>query len=297
MCMKLRFRSHENISKDDRRLLDVINLPEVEPFFILPEIKGLKTDTEDIHLLCVRRKIDGREEMTKKRFKKNEMGLFQTTSSKFEGQKIRKIKHIDVPEQGSEATASSVIDAREINKQCPTQDWHRIWFHTHNHSISAQSIDDRFATQNIHANGIGETMCAVGINGVTCHFPSSNPPAVATSKWGNSFWELLKKYNKSMNLLQPIQQMNKNWDIRNEIEAKTDQILCYMSLNGGKIQHNCYGRNWENGTRTFPIGKFDSIYIDGPTDLSNNSTISIPRDNKYECVSIKIKAGRKLICH
>lgn len=296
--MQLRFRSHENINRKDRDILDSLNLPEVEPFFIIPEITGLKSDTEDIHLLCIHKKVDGREEMTKKRYVLNDLGLFKESKSPYEGSKIRKIKHIDIKEIGSDSTASASIDANTINKQCPSKNWHRVWFHTHNQSISAQSLDDRFATQNINSNDIGDTMCSVGINGVTCHFPSSNPPAISFGSWKKSFWNMMKEYNKSLNFLSPIKNMDRKLELSNELEAKVDQLLCYTSINNGKMKYNCSGRNWENGIQTFPIGIFDNVYFDGSTDTFGNSIISIPKDEKYECVSINNQStGGKLICH
>lgn len=297
--MNFKFRSHNKINDFDKRLLSVLNLPEVQSYFMAYQIKSLKSNTEDMHLLCVNKSDDNKKgENLSDVYKKTGLVMTRSKSKSNRDNPTREIIHWDIDESGNTSSATTIIDPPSIAKKCPEKNWYRVWFHTHNSTISAQSIDDRFATQSLYGSNVGDVMCSVGLNGVSCHFPTSNPPAVAVNRWGNEFWDNIKNYDKKNGLLTPIKSIDADLNIVKKKEIESDIVLCTKIWEDNRLKFDCIGRNWEYGIKEFNIGKFDDVYFDGPTDSYGSVIMSMPRDYKYECIAIKtdFAEGGKLIC-
>lgn len=278
----------ETQQNEEDFILDEMSRSRVDQLFRKTELKSLLKASEDIRMLCIARE-DARVAKTKR------------------------IIDFDVPEDTGATSTAAVgsLDITHYNTQCPRDKYHRICYHTHTHSLKAQSPQDRLTAAKLKAKGLADVMCAIGVDGVECHFSHADPPSIATSEWDDAFRQDLTSIvtSSSVNMLQP------NQDVISKASAEVDQILCLQTIEDGNTIFKCKGRNWGVGADDFELGKFNAMsLVGGSFDMSGVDTktgayggfIGSPkRASPWSCVSIPYLVkrmggdhlpGRKLLC-
>ncbi len=271
------------LKEHEREIIQSLNHPLIEESLTIPELKSLEPIrwkdgfeyVEDIRLICVHKSLANPSKYPKPL-------------------KDKEIISIDIKESlSNESSASASIDRDTILKQCPDDQYHQIWYHTHNNTISVQSIEDQVSGQDLMKSGIGKTMCAAGVLGVTCHIQDGDDPVIASSPWSKIFWKELPKYDFKPNI-----QLKHPKTKSNVKTANFDQILCYYNnpKRGEKTFYECTGKNLEHSVEDMPIGRFTSVAIGGESDQYidglGDGRLFKPNDGKFTC----FVAGDKLIC-
>jgi len=280
--MKFVYDSSIKLQNDEKEILDSLNHKSLEKFFINPEIKSLiksknnnENVNEDIFLYCVHKSLSRPKKYHKS---KNDAMIIS----------------IDIPESSaSVSSASASIDIEKIQKQCPTNKYWRIWYHTHNDAISAQSLNDYQSIQLLNKAKIGRTMCAAGVFSISCHIQHNENPIIFNSKWSKNFWKQMKKDNAIPNELF-VNSWNNNINTR---KINTDQILCYYNKKNNKNPFQCTARNFKDSEiKEFNLGSFSSIAFDGEIDQYEDDygfgQLIQADDGKLNCR----KSGNKLLC-
>lgn len=257
--------------------------PNVVKIFEDVQAKSILSNNEDIHIMCLRR---------------------EDASQKL---KLHIFNDLDEHSK-SESNASSRVDVNVLNTDCPQKDYHRIIFHTHTHSISGQSRQDRLTAQRLKEIDLSETMCALGIDGVECHLTIHDPPSIIRSSW-NQPTRLMTNAN-----IIKINSLSEEQKIKKNNVSQFDQILCTQEVFENITHYNCRARNWGNGADDFYLGKFNAMsFNEGSFDISGGDVdstffggvIGTSKQNRpWECFAIPFivessngkKEGKKLIC-
>lgn len=258
------------LTEKEEAIKNALEDPVVQHFFADAEQKGWK-DFEDIRLTC---------------YPKN---------------KNVKIKDIDINESGSNKdTASATLNRSSIEEICPSKDYIHLWYHTHNITSSIPSDLDQRAGQDIYAGDLGETVCAVGIDGISCLVQDGDDPLLIGGKWNEKFFEdFVKEKNVSF---KDLPYYDDKGNIQRAKVVAFDQVTCYMGFDG---HAHCYGKDFSSdGQLDVDLGNdITSVQINGTSDMylqgnGNAFGLFTPFDGKLNCVKYDTnEIGVKLSCH
>jgi hypothetical protein len=211
------------------------------------------------------------------------------------------MKHLPVPmdpASDTDISAEGHINPRSLDIQCPRSTYYRVCYHTHDHSLAAQSLTDHDTARTLLHSGIADTMCALGIDGVECHFLQSPAPVIARSEWGPVFLQSLRSNSNRIAL--PTSSRAK---VAHEM-VTADQVMCRISSGIPFTQPHlaCHARRWHTGEAEYPLGAFSSASftkssIEYVNDHHTSGFIVTPdKQHQFTCFALSLTIGPKLIC-
>lgn len=232
----------------------------VEDIFAGEEITSLESGIEHAGILCIRPKgkVTGNH-------------LIETIS-----------------EKSSARSKESISDMKN-----PCKSGEPTWWHTHNSTLSALSFEDRVSGGLLKDNEKGDVICAVGIEGYSCHVLDLCPPGIVWKKWGPSFFERLKHSPSSTVLLDS----DEKWRLKKVKESTVHHMNC--SLIDGFF--SCSGIDWNTGINQFPVGVYDQVVFSGNVDIMSYPTgfgiLASCADDQFECISINVGKNKKKLLY
>ena len=234
--------------------------PSIHDVFADAEIRSLSDGVEHINVSCVDR-----------------------------SGKITKTKAIDSVSNDGQARSRQTLD--EIGDPCGDQK--SVWWHTHAATLSSMSTEDRITAGVLKVASSDDVMCAVGIEGFSCHDLYYSPPSIVTKRWDKSFFDKLKVSKIALKSMDS----DDKWVMQETKESTVDHLLCSTMNNKGVV--GCVGVDWKTGINHFPIGAYNQVIYSGNVDISpaenGFNVLASPVDNKFECLSLNIANTKKIL--
>jgi hypothetical protein len=235
-----------------------VNSRGLHEMFAAEEIKSLMEGIEHIGLAC----IDNRGNLVKKEV---------------------------IESVGNDGQARSTKTIDEIGNKCKNNA--TIWWHTHVATLSSMSLEDRLTAGNLKLVSGSNIMCALGIEGFSCHDLSKTPPKIMSKKWDGTFFNKLK----SSSTIVGTYDSDEKWKVRSTKEGTLDHMTC--STKDGVVI--CIGVDWKTGINHFPVGAFHQVIFTGNVDITPSENgfnmLASPVDEKLDCVSIKVGDDKKVL--
>lgn len=180
------------------------------------------------------------------------------------------------PEISSESTF--FVNMESFKKWCPDSEGFIIFGHTHGIGLSENSKEDRFSMMDIFAAKQGDTLCAAGIDGVSCHIATTKPPLVFRVRWNDDFYTDLARLGKRT----PV--------YANSVFCEAQKPSWFNRI-FRKMEHKyeCNYRFWQDGFDDTYFGKFDEVLFlnaDSHDSLYANGTYKMAYGN-LECLNFE----------
>lgn len=189
--------------------------------------------------------------------------------------------------KADEVSAVLNVSAQDIRDNCPSPNI-LTYLHTHNLSTGTMSNTDRKSATDLFLTGLGDGLCAIGIDKISCHYPQTTPPTIIDIPMRKHFYKRLLK----------------SIDGENQKESKIvklDSVTCLK--NSRKNTFSCSGKYWQDGLKEFPVGAFERIIgVDVTSDYGINFVGMFDEkmgrdDSGMQCAVLSInEKERTLIC-
>jgi hypothetical protein len=237
--------------------IKALKSPDVESMFSNEEIKSLEKHLEHMGFACIDN--DG---------------------------KVKSNSYLE-----SQSTSDGAVSSIPKTASLLCKEGNPVWWHTHGSTLSALSIDDRLTAGKLKSLKDNNVVCALGIEGYSCHLLNKKPPGIFKKSWGKGYFENLKKssiIDKSLDL-------SNTWGMEKTTEADAHHLSC--TTNDGVVI--CVGVDWDTGVNHFPIGAYNQVIFTGNVDVlpikNGFDALISPVDDKLECLSLSPGKDSKVL--
>jgi hypothetical protein len=198
------------------------------------------------------------------------------------------IESNDIKSVATVSSARSTLSINELGKNC--KKGRSIFWHTHNATLSSMSAEDRISAGNLKVLTGNDYMCAIGIEGYSCHILDRQRPRIVSRRWDESYFNTLKKSP----VANVIFDSNTKWKLEKKLESDVHHLVCTMK-EGVFV---CSGIDWDTGLNQFPVGAYHQVLFTGNVDVSPSvdgvDVLASSIDKKLECIAIDSGIERKI---